>query len=569
MDALSRLAATFLLNAVWQVGLMAGLALLADRFLRRAPARFRHTLWAIALAAAVALPLASLRPSLERRGAVTYSFGAAVPVAGAVPDELSAGFWESAQSWIKQAAQEGVPLPQPWERGLLGAYGAFLVIQLVRLARAWRRARRIGRRASACGVPARVAGVAAECQRAMAPPGRPPAPTLCLRSSAELSGPVTVGARRAAIVLPEKLLAEDSEAELRAALGHELAHVQRRDYLRNLIHELVILPVSFHPLALLIRRRLARTRELACDEMAAALLGPPRYARSLVRMAHDISRSSTALAEEFTLGVFDADILEERVMRLLDPKPLASARLAKVMLAAGTAVIAACCLAAAKLSVAAAPDHAQAASAETAGGGVEGIVVDSSGARLAEAQVWLRWSIGSNTIVKTTVTDGAGNFAFSNLPAGRYTLEADFPGKTPAYRTITVKAGGRPPFFPFVLESKGAASSGPAPHATMLGEAPKRIRINGAVEADKLISNPVPKYPESAKARGVQGTVEIDAIISAEGVPEELSVISSPDDELSKAAIEGVRQWRYRPTRLNGKPVAVETTIDVNFSLKP
>jgi TonB family protein len=267
------------------------------------------------------------------------------------------------------------------------------------------------------------------------------------------------------------------------------------------------------------------------------------------------------------MGVFDIDILEEPVMRLLDPRPLSSTRLAKVTLFAGTVILAACWLAAPKLSVTAAPGKGQATTAATKTGTITGIVVDTSGARLQGAWVWLIGRPGPSAFVKTTVTDAAGNFGFKDVTAGRYSLEADFPGKAPSYRTISVKPGGPAPFFQFVLES-GAAAGG-ATHPTMLGKAPKRIRINGEVEAAKAISQPPPKYPQSAKARGVQGLVRIDAIISAAGAPEQLSVMSSPDKELSKAAVDAVRQWRYRPTLLNGKPVAIETEVDVDFSLQP
>jgi beta-lactamase regulating signal transducer with metallopeptidase domain len=294
VDALSQLAATFILNALWQVALMAGLALGADRFLRRAPAQFRHTLWMIALAGAVALPVSTLRPSLARRGSVTYSIGAAMSLAEAPSGQFPAGFWQIVKSWLNQAAHNGIPLPRPWARGLIVLYAAFLGIKLLRLARAWRRARQIARLASSSGIPAHITVLAEQYRRALAAPSRLPENLIRVMISAEISGPVTVGARRAAIVLPEKLLEGNCDAELRAALGHELAHVRRRDCLRNLIYELILLPISFHPLAQLIRQRLACTRELACDEMAAALLGRRQYAGSLVRMAHDISRCSTA-----------------------------------------------------------------------------------------------------------------------------------------------------------------------------------------------------------------------------------------------------------------------------------
>jgi protein TonB len=44
-------------------------------------------------------------------------------------------------------------------------------------------------------------------------------------------------------------------------------------------------------------------------------------------------------------------------------------------------------------------------------------------------------------------------------------------------------------------------------------------------------------------------------------------IVSSPDESLSQAALDAVRQWRYQPYTLNGEPVAVMTTINLSFSL--
>src|SRR5205085_8377138 len=104
---------------------------------------------------------------------------------------------------------------------------------------------------------------------------------------------------------------------LTAAFGHELVHVQRRDYALNLLYELIYLPLSFHPALALVRRRIKQTRELRCDEVVAErLLDAHAYARSLVHLA------SSALppckpAETLTVGITDADILEVRIMSLL------------------------------------------------------------------------------------------------------------------------------------------------------------------------------------------------------------------------------------------------------------
>ncbi|MGA2219181.1 MAG: energy transducer TonB, partial [Terracidiphilus sp.] len=65
---------------------------------------------------------------------------------------------------------------------------------------------------------------------------------------------------------------------------------------------------------------------------------------------------------------------------------------------------------------------------------------------------------------------------------------------------------------------------------------------------------------------GVQGTVVLEAIISKQGTIESLRVVSGPP-MLQQAARDAVSAWRYRPYLLNGEPVAVETTVNVVFTL--
>ncbi len=76
----------------------------------------------------------------------------------------------------------------------------------------------------------------------------------------------------------------------------------------------------------------------------------------------------------------------------------------------------------------------------------------------------------------------------------------------------------------------------------------------------------VPTYPPLAKSARIQGQVLLQAVISKQGVIENLRALSGPP-MLVEAAVEAVRQWRYRPYILNGEPIEVETQITVNFSL--
>jgi len=90
-------------------------------------------------------------------------------------------------------------------------------------------------------------------------------------------------------------------------------------------------------------------------------------------------------------------------------------------------------------------------------------------------------------------------------------------------------------------------------------------RISHMMEGN-LIHRVQPVYPHLAQVGRIQGTVMLRAIISRTGTIDDLHVISG-HPMLVGAAIDAVRQWRYRPYILNGEPVEVETQVTVNFSL--
>jgi protein TonB len=95
---------------------------------------------------------------------------------------------------------------------------------------------------------------------------------------------------------------------------------------------------------------------------------------------------------------------------------------------------------------------------------------------------------------------------------------------------------------------------------------PQRVRVSSGVSTGLLIKKVTPNYPQLAKQARIQGTVVLQAEISKEGTIQNLQLISG-HPMLAPAAIEAVRQWRYKPYLLNGEPVAVETQVVVNFSL--
>src|SRR5437868_3357063 len=95
---------------------------------------------------------------------------------------------------------------------------------------------------------------------------------------------------------------------------------------------------------------------------------------------------------------------------------------------------------------------------------------------------------------------------------------------------------------------------------------PQRVRVSTGVATGLLIKKVTPNYPQLAKQARIQGTVVLTAEISKEGTIQNLQ-LASGHPMLAPAAIEAVKQVRYKPYLLNGDPVAVETQVQVNFSL--
>lgn len=90
--------------------------------------------------------------------------------------------------------------------------------------------------------------------------------------------------------------------------------------------------------------------------------------------------------------------------------------------------------------------------------------------------------------------------------------------------------------------------------------------VSSGVMQGMLIYKVIPTYPAVAQAIRASGTVVLQATISRTGAIENLRVVEGPA-LLQQAALDAVKQWRYRPYMLNGQPVEVETAVEVNFKL--
>ena len=97
-------------------------------------------------------------------------------------------------------------------------------------------------------------------------------------------------------------------------------------------------------------------------------------------------------------------------------------------------------------------------------------------------------------------------------------------------------------------------------------EPQETARVSQGVMDGLLVQKVIPEYPPMAREARIEGTVILQANISKTGTIENLHVVNGPA-LLRGAAMAAVRQWRFRPYLLNGEPVEVETTVNVQFTL--
>jgi TonB family protein len=381
-----------------------------------------------------------------------------------------------------------------------------------------------------------------------------PAPILI---SPRVPGPLVTGVLRPRILLPEDS-ASWTPARRRAVLAHELAHIRRRDPAILLMTQAATIVYWFHPLCWLAAARLRMESERACDDAALRIgLRPSTYAGQLLDLARLFN-------PQRAIPMATTSHLESRVKFILDPfvnrsfAPRRTWLAAAVITAAFTAPLTVLSLR---------------AQAPAGIGTIIGIVTDPTGAVVARAQVIASNSQGGNKEIGTS--DLAGNFTLSNIPAGAYSMEVLVPGFAVSHANVNL-ANGEVASAPVKLKVSGAgeqitvvAAGVPKPMTSSSGGTGRRIRVGGNVQAANLLQQVRPVYPGALQAAGIEGTVLLEAVISKDGAPASLTPRNtSVDPAFISAAMDAVRQWRYRPALLNGEPIEVLTTIQVDFKLR-
>jgi beta-lactamase regulating signal transducer with metallopeptidase domain len=334
MTRASEFLSTFILNASWQILLLTVIAYACAQLIRNARASYRHTIWLTALLLSVALPLWSAVDKVQtnRPGNVAGNVGARStdqsPLVGEAAETDQESLSAAPARSITNSSQTISPTisptattasffpnrslqispPRALATGLTILVGLCICYWIIRLALSWRKARSLRRSVYEPELSPALERLVEDCANALkvAPP--------CIACSTTVQVPVTVGQLKPLIILPDGFYKQQSLDSLRSVLGHEMAHISRRDYAINFACQILLVPISFHPVAHFIKRQIDRSRELACDELVTdTLLEPQSHARFLVEAADQLALPAD---EAFLMGVFDADILEERIMKL-------------------------------------------------------------------------------------------------------------------------------------------------------------------------------------------------------------------------------------------------------------
>jgi len=132
------------------------------------------------------------------------------------------------------------------------------------------------------------------------------------------------------------------------------------------------------------------------------------------------------------------------------------------------------------------------------------------------------------------------------------------PQDTHAVEPASMKAAPLPPTESPVPPARSTDESRP--------KSPQRVRVPQEESRALLMTTILPVYPPLARQAHVQGVVVLDADISKDGAVETLKAISG-HPMLIPAAVDAVKQWRYKPYLLKGQSVAVSTQVVVNFTL--
>lgn len=237
MNGAESIAMSYVLNSLWQVPLIAFAAWLAARVVRPLGSGAEHRVWVSALLAEATVPGLSLLPWQKLNAPWPFHLHAEQAPQSSVVVQLSGG-----------TTSDGLRFPSAVVALVVGIYGAATLYLIARFIWRWARLKELERTAKPASLTIEADASWQRGVRLFA------VKDVALVSSGTIFAPLTMGVSRKLVMLPEEMVASFPHAELETVIGHELAHVKRMDFAKNVAYELLSLPVSYHPAVWFTRR---------------------------------------------------------------------------------------------------------------------------------------------------------------------------------------------------------------------------------------------------------------------------------------------------------------------------
>jgi beta-lactamase regulating signal transducer with metallopeptidase domain len=554
-----------LLEAAIKISVVIGLGLVAALLFRRRSAALRHWLLATAVAAAMTTPIVmQVAPSWN------------LPVAGPLEGDQAHKRPATSQRQVRVGITTVASSPSTTAPAtssfdpttlLLTLWITGVVVNLGALTVGFLRLRRTAARAAVVrhGPWADAAHLLSEHFHLRTP--------VRLLQSDQPALLVTWGLITPKVLLPIDAASWDAD-RIRVVLAHELAHVQRHDWIVQVASELLRSVNWFNPVVWLAASRLRLESERACDDAVVNLGVSGRdYAQHLLELARQFGRARN-IAYPAVAIVPRRSSLERRVTAMLN------AGLSRGPITRAVRLLTLAALFAVALPIALFAQNTFAT--------ISGTIVDPSNGVLPGVNVV---AIDTDRRVSHEVrSDRTGHFELIGLPQGNYALEAELPGfetfrekltltGQDMTREITLNVGT-------LQETIAVSNSGPSDgpgspspdyragrlpptcgsdagaRQPVAPPPPGAVRIGGQIRTPRKLYHVSPIYPAGTTTAS---TVRLEAVIGVDGLVKDVKLVNDAPPEFVRSAIDAVRQWEFDPTLLNCEAVEVRMSVLVDY----
>ena len=420
-----------------------------------------------------------------------------------------------------------------------------------------------------------------------------------------LESPATFGIRPPSILLPERFPALN-EAFQRAIAGHEMLHVARRDWILNLVEELILTVFWFHPAVAWVVNRIRLSREQTVDAEVVRLIDARKpYLRALLEIATGGPGPALGAAPTFLKERQLAHRIELLVKEVTMSKPRLflslTAIIGLLMLAGVVGVWAFPLRAPAQAAAGSQPAENETPpftpaeiqpvtrvrpvyplEAKKAGiqgnvklrvtinkdGSVMDIQVLSGNPQLVKAalEAVRQWRYSPSKVVRVTIVivdftlkegvgpgPGKGGGVSGGVGGG---VSSGVGGGVSGGVSGGVGGG--------VSSGVGGGVSGGVAGGVLSGRV---YSVGGDVSAPIPTYKPDPPYTKEAKAAKLEGTVTLSIIVGVDGAVADVKVIKPFDKGLTENAVETIKTWKFKPAMKAGKPVPCKVMVEVSFKM--